>query len=295
MFSRHSGADADRSSVSVPQAMVALLDAGIIPAAGDLHDRGQDALGDFDRSVRFSEFLAVAEMIRKESVRRVHSGMPNIEQETGSAHADAQKVISELDLLSDCAHSTEELLEIASSRDCRPGSFVKLPPEMDSYVVMLALRVVEYVRATSRDRENQIAKRLGFSWEEVLDLRLTFASLTRTGVLDKDVLKRFLGELVVTSEQEGGEEAGLGDASVSKIMKEVCAAAENETFASTSIGFEGDSLSKGSSVPWRQGASGTQSADESDSASEHGEGEGRPIRVMRFDAYLHLSAVVIGV
>lgn len=185
-------------SLNGPQVMSALFDCGVLPIIGDVLD---NAVFFFDRYedsdvFKFSDFLGLTKRFRDEQAARRQGAINKIFGSnlwlTGPPLPadDVPALLTELGLCTDCNCREDDILSMIDS--CNKD-------DLESFetadLVVLTGKVTEWARTLARRSERAVAMEAGFSWEQVFEMRMTFAGLTRTGQVGVEEVKSILRQI----------------------------------------------------------------------------------------------------
>jgi len=184
----------DHETLAVDRAVDGLLQCGVAAPVGPLWDRMQKAMSEFDgMAFAFKDFLMLVDGMREETNTLLKGALQSYVKQLGStasitAH-DIPAIMGELPVCKDCCNNSEDLISLVEScdKDCNDL-------DASSLVVVIA-KVSERSRITQREIEATTAKQLGFSAKQVMQLRESFASLTRTGALGVEEVKLWFKEI----------------------------------------------------------------------------------------------------
>lgn len=105
---------------------------------------------------------------------------------------DVPSILFNLGLASDCSSATDDgnlaWLVADCNKDCEPLLYKET-------IIKLALEVLERARLTARQREALVAREIGFSQDQILELRFLFSQMTTSGVVGVNEVRRLLEEL----------------------------------------------------------------------------------------------------
>jgi hypothetical protein len=292
---------------NIHQVLAALFDAGVMPTVGDMVDTANDIIEDYeerremqDSQIRFAEFLGLVQRLREDGRRHLRAAMQALKPQktTGclkGAKQDSGKqiekiyqtqdlpfLIDDLQLLSDVVYRFEELKQTIQlcEQDQQDHQHHEEDGESDEVkaanIVNLLLEVLEIMRASSRAREKATGTSLGFNAMQMLNLRVSFTGLTKTGLLDATGLRSILRQI--------NPNANLMDKDIEQIMQEVAANKDEEV---------GDSCLQMSSQMERQESNGGSRHPSKDRAMGYDKVSGD--RCLRFDSFLWLSAILLEV
>jgi hypothetical protein len=200
----------NKGAIHATQVFACLQVSGIGAVVGDMLDKATHILEDKVEHVTFVEFLNIVTALREdervwvkalfkrhfsaesEFVESAHSIRGS--QEAGMVAAnDIPALMVKIGVCVDCvcvSRLAGELARIMSfcDRDC--------PDQLDhTSAADLVLKIAQRARAAARHREHAIAVQVGLSSEQVLQLRMAFAALTRTGAIGVAEVRAFLTEL----------------------------------------------------------------------------------------------------
>jgi len=207
IFSSYSGGE--QCLLEPPKLTMALMDCGVLPGNGEGLDRGMEMLEDFFEThsavmFPFKTFLTLIQKLRaQQSVMlkailrialQVFDNEPDDELPCPVLAGDVPKLIVETNLCRDCIPAAEQRDRLALLVDmCEQQGVDQLNLKN---LMELVAKVLERARSAARAREAVIAQELELSQEQVLELRMHFAGLTRTGVMGipeiQSLLKGFI-------------------------------------------------------------------------------------------------------
>eukprot|EP00927_Polykrikos_kofoidii_P061683 TRINITY_DN56517_c0_g1_i1.p1 TRINITY_DN56517_c0_g1~~TRINITY_DN56517_c0_g1_i1.p1 ORF type:complete len:860 (-),score=142.33 TRINITY_DN56517_c0_g1_i1:48-2627(-) len=184
--------------------LAALVNAGIVGTSGEGFRRARALLQQHEESssVNFIKLLHLVERLRDEQRVSVTNGLATIiecneteprgkhrsENQVPMFHADdLPSLLKALDLCIDCHHDENEMKSLIEAY------LSNLDQWFDATLaVQLLMQIAEKARIASRQRESRIAARLGLAVDEVMSLRMTFASLSQRGYVGVSETKALL-------------------------------------------------------------------------------------------------------
>jgi len=187
----------DVKGLIVERCTAALLYTGVTPTQGIMWERLLQVMEDYEHHrFSFKDFLSLIDGFRDEIKILIKTSLQTLFRSyrwSAPPSISAQDVptfMADMPFCKDCCRNLEALMCVVEACDKDGGGDL----DTDS-LVNLVVQVSERMRSQQREVEQMVARQLGFSVKQVLQLREAFAAMTTTGFIGVPELRMWFKEI----------------------------------------------------------------------------------------------------
>ncbi|CAE8601774.1 unnamed protein product, partial [Polarella glacialis] len=187
--------DKGDAEITISQVMSCLFTCGALPTLGRVHSIAREYFEQKEDSsvYRFFDFLKLVTHFRSEGYHFRQATFQSLFTVNNwpSNHTvnveDVPQLMEKTGLCADCSCSVSDIAAVLE--DCNQESETSFGLHK---LLDMSGKVLEHLRASARQREDDVANQLGLATEHLLELRRSFSQLTNSGMVGKHEIRKIM-------------------------------------------------------------------------------------------------------